>query len=653
MLYSQPMHTQRATIFNIIRTRYARRAAWWLAAVGILALLLLAAETVLLTARRPMVSLSPGSRDASLHFSGFHQPEEDERGSYRWTAGNSTISVPRVGQGRTTVLALHIGPTFAGHPVSSFEFGFSGQHTATIALEDRPRTLLVLVPDDALRGPEVAVTLHSKTVTVPPDTRSVGLRIERATLLLPGSPVVWIAPLYALFQVCVLLLGALLLARVGVPMLPAVGVLALVAEVLLLFTIGQTTLAYPYMVRWTVALAVLGLLTSWLLPLAERHLAWIAAPRLMRAFWAVALLACVIRLAGSLHPLFEAFDLGLNVERFYKTMSGNLVVTSRSIEFRNNITVYPPGGYIVLLPGALLNIPPPLLIQSSLALIDGFGALTIALLARVLGASGRAAVLSALVYAAVPIHLTALWFGLTAQIFGQALTAPLAIALLLALHSNRWRDWLLAGLLLTVALLSHIGVAITAVAWLGLVWLILAWRRTVPTSTLWRFAQVVIVGSVISIVGIYGAVAVLKVQQFLVTIDQVQTSGYVPAYGLIVRAFPVSFTGLGLVLIAPGLLLLWKRLPRGGDALAAGWLGVVLVFLAIELVSALQVRYIYFVVPLACFCAGLLLDTLARRGGTGRLVTLAAVLWLLTQGSLSWYIAASEDAMMSMIPLLR
>jgi hypothetical protein len=480
------------------------------------------------------------------------------------------------------------------------------------------------------------------------------LRIEQATLKAYGATLVWITPLYLAFQVLILAQCALLVNRLAVPLPQSAAVLLAVAAVLAYLTHSHPLLAYPYSIRWCAALAVLLLLTSVLLPLAERHLTWIAPPPLMRVLWGITILACGVRLAGSLHPLFEAFDLGLNVGRFIKTLSGELVVTSRSIEFRNNITVYPPGAYLVLLPGALLHIPPPLLIQGSLALIDGFGALTTAALARLLGANGRTAIFSALAYAAIPIHLTALWFGLTAQIFGQALMAPLAIALLVALRTDRKAAWLAVGLILTMALLTHIGIAVTVIAWLGLVWLLLLWQRAVSPGVWWRFAWVVALSCLVSFASIYSAVAVLKIQQMLLTVEKIQTSGYAPAYNLIVDSFPVSFGMLGLLLILPGLLLLWqRRLLRVVPPLVMGWLLTMVFFLGIELVSALQVRYLYFIVPLACLAMGLVLDALARRNRAGHALAWAVLLLMLAQNGAAWYGAAAEDAMMSMIPLLR
>jgi hypothetical protein len=631
------------------------RLVWLVGAVCGIALLLLLFEARLLAGERATVRLPLDSREAALLTEGFHAPEADARGGYRWTAGDSRIVLPHGAQGQLGILALHMGPTFAGHDVRSFGLRLNGQQVAEIALDDRPRQYRILVPPRRLAAGALSVGLNSETLMVPPDPRQVGLRIEQVTLAVIGGPLgPMVAPGYALLQVVILAACAVLLRRIALPLLPTVGVLLLVAALLALLTSSHPLISVPYVTRWAWALLLLALLTLTLLPVAERHLAWIAPPPLMRALWGVTLLACAIRLAGSLHPLFEAFDLGLNVGRFYKTLHGELVVTSRSLEFRNNITVYPPGGYIALLPGALLGIAPPLLIQGSLALIDGLGALTTAALARALGASSRTALYSALLYAAIPIHLTALWFGLTAQIMGQALMAPLALALLLALQTDSWRAWLAAGWLLSVALLTHIGVAVVAVAWLGLMWLLLRWPEKLALPVWWHFTWMALGSGIISIIGIYGAVLLLKIEQMALTVERIQTSGYVPAYALILRAFQISFHEIGLWLLLPGLLLLWQcRLPRGAVALVGGWLGVVVVFVIIEVLTALQVRYIYFLTPLACLAIALVLDGLARRGRAGAGVAWALVVLLLLQGGVLWYMAAAEDIMPSMIPMLR
>jgi hypothetical protein len=626
---------------------------------ALLALLLVLAQSLLLTQRQPTVQLHADSQAVPFVTSGLYAVETDARGSYRWTNGASEIDLPLVVPAEQLLLSLHLGPTFAGHDVPYISLRMADQRALLVALDDQPRHYQFIVPPGATDH-HLHIELNSETVTVPPDTREVGLRVEQLALRATGTGWVWLAPAHALAQTLILVLGALLVWRVRLRLLPASGVLLLLGALLLLLALLQPLLLHPYAARWVVALAVLALLTYALLPAAERHLTWIAPPPLLRAMWGIALLACAIRLVGSLYPLFSAFDLDLNVERFLKTMAGDLVVISRSIEFRNAFTVYPPGAYIVMLPAALLGLDPHLLVQGSLAIIDGFGALAIAALARVLGGSPRTAIFAALLYAALPIHLTALWFGLTAQIFAQAMMPPLALALVLAVQRDSRAAWLAVGIFLSLALLTHIGVTVNVLAWLGLVWLVVGWQQRVWAGgagwAIWRrFAAVVVIATAISVIGIYASVVAIKLHELLYVADKVQSSGYVPASSLIITAFRISFHELGILLLPLGLLLLLRspRLPPVGVALVLGWLASVLLFVTIEVLTGLQVRYIYFITPLACIALGWLLDRLAARGSSGRAVAWLVVALLLSLGFFSWQRGAFDDIMMSMSPLLR
>jgi hypothetical protein len=307
------------------------------------------------------------------------------------------------------------------------------------------------------------------------------------------------------------------------------------------------------------------------------------------------------------------------------------------------------------MPGLLLGLAPAMLVQSSIALFDGLAAFAVGALPRAWGARGRGALRAALLYAAVPAGLTALWFGLSAQVFGQALMAPLALALLAGLREpHRRHVWALAAALLCLAVLSHIGVAIVAFAWLGLAWLMLARRAAVPAPA-WRMLTLVLaISGVVGVVLLYADVALLKAQQVDTIGREILTEGYQPIYALIWRGFLIAFHPLVLLLLPGGLLLLLRRsLPPGGAALALGWLGAALVFLLIEILTGLQVRYIYFLIPLACLLGGLLLDRLAARGTWARRVAWAVGLLLLAQGSFYWLDAAFNDHMMSMVSLLR
>jgi toxin CptA len=631
------------------------RPAWLvpLAAV-LLALLLLIVESRALT-QRAAAHLDVDTREANLLLSGFHAIERDGRGAYRWSSGDSRIAFDPVAAGGSLALTLRLGPPPPELSAAGFTLGFDNTPYAVLPSDGLSRQYHVLVPPGAPPLDALTITLQSRTVASAADPRAVGLRFEAATLAVVGDGAVWPAPGLVLAQTALLFLGALLLHRLAVPPMAAVVGLALLALAILALRDWQSLLIYRYLARLAVALALLTGLTYWLLPQAERRLSWLGSPWLVRALWGITILACLIRFAGALYPLFAGFDLGLNVDRLIQNLSGRLVITRRSIEFHNGITVYPPGPYLVYMPGLLLGLSPPLLVQSASAFADGLGALAVGALARALGARPRAALLAALLYAAVPVGLTALWWGLTAQVFGQALMAPLALALLAALRQpGRVALWVVAGVLLTVAALSHIGVTIVAFAWLGLAWLALARRGAAPPGSWLRLTLALAVSGVVSLVLLYVDVAALKVQQFDTVGREILSEGYEPIYALIWRGFLIAFHPLVLLVLPVGLLLLLRRrLPVGGPELILGWIGTAVIFLLVEITTGLQVRYIYFLTPLACMLAGLLLDRLAVHSATARRIAWVVAVLLLAQGSAAWLNSAFNDLRMSMVSLLR
>lgn len=621
--------------------------------VFVFVVLFMWALDALLAIGRAPVHITADQRATAFLLEGFHGVENDKGVAFRWTAGESHVRMSKAGAGpQLLTLALGAPPPVPSAP--TFDVQLGEELSATLPVGTQPRRYMLLVPPDAFRFGMLTVGMSSATVSVPPDPRAVGLRFQSATLRTVGGS--WIWPAWALFgaQVLLLALTGALLWRVGMPPL-WIGVTAtLIALALALLYAQQLLIAQPYVLRLCIAVTVLVALTFWLLPLAERAFSWVGPRPIIHAVWGITVLACVIRLAGALFPLFTGYDLGLNTDRLIKVLSGTLVITRPSIEFRNGTTVYPPGPYLAFLPALLLGLKPFMVVQGGIALFDGLATLPTALLARRLGASPRATLFVALLYAAIPINLTALWFGLTAQVFGQALMMPLALALLSALERADWRMWLVAGALLLMALLSHIGVAILAVAWLGLVWVLLPLRRTVSTQTWWRVTAIGAASCLISVLLIYADVAALHVQQALVVGEKVASRKYTPAYNLILRGFQIAFSELGFVLLFPALALLrWRHMPRGGVELVGGGLIAITLFWAIEMYSGLQVRYIYFLTPIACLAIATALDAIGRRGLAARYLAWLIVVFIVVQSSVSWLYSAFADVQMSMVSLLR
>jgi hypothetical protein len=598
--------------------------------------------------------LAVGSRESALLLGGVYHAETDPRSAFRWTTGTTQIALQHLGQAQTPVLHLQLGPPPPALVGTTLALGVNDQALASVALDQHARRYAVLLPPPDQFSGELLITLQSNSIAVP-DGRTIGVRLEQVALATLDAHPIWPSPLQIVLQFLLIACCAMLLRRIGLGIGATSGVIVLIGAGLL-FGYTQIPLLMPiYLLRLSLAAGVLTLLTYTLLPIVERYGVIWAPPKLLRAFWGIALLACALRLVGALYPPFDAYDLQLNLNRLVKTLSGTLVVTNRSIEFRNGVTVYPPGPYLAFLPMLLLGLTPKLLLQGGIAIFDGFGALTTALLARQLGLSGRAAGFSGLVFAAVPVGLTALWYGLSAQVFGQGLMAPLGLVLLLAMQSRdqlqQRRLWIIAGAVLSIALLSHIGVAILAVAWLGLIWLLVSLRR-LAWNNWWGLSVMLAISCLVGFGFAYSPVVLLKLDQAREVSEKVLAQTYIPAYNLILRGWQIAFHHLGFLLLLPGLVLLWRRLPPGGPEVVGAWLLAVVAFWSIEMYSALQVRYIYFLTPLACILIGLTLAQLAQRRLASAIALVVLALFFV-QGSSIWLVGTFENVAMSMVSLLR
>lgn len=269
--------------------------------------------------------------------------------------------------------------------------------------------------------------------------------------------------------------------------------------------------------------------------------------------------------------------------------------------------------------------------------------------------------LAAVLYAINPLNLTVLWFGLTAQIIGQAMMPPLAILMLLALTTPpadppyRLR-WVSVAVVLAASLLSHIGVAIIAAVWVCLVWLLAVLHRAADKRTLRDFAGAVGAAGVFGFVVLYSVVVLLKFEELLAVGELVTGEAGVDRdyHHLIWSSFRVAFTDWGLILLAAGGVLFGtRRYTRPQHAVLVGWVLTATLFLCIEWFTALQVRYLYFLVPVAYIAIATLFDQAVWRTRAGLVVAGTLIGWLGLYGLMIWYLGTFFDVMMDMTALVR
>jgi 4-amino-4-deoxy-L-arabinose transferase and related glycosyltransferases of PMT family len=588
---------------------------------------------------------------------GFHASERDQRGRYRWSTGESHISFPQLAGNQRLGVRLNLGPPPPTIPNPAIELGFADGSDLRFNASEQARIYYLLLPERAARAGQIPIKIQSEWTQVGDDERHVSLRFEGASLRVYGAGLTWPNLWVITLQGFILLCGLAITRALQLPLLGLGGaVLLLLSAGLIYIASVQALVLQSYLLRLAVVTLLLTLLSYSLLPWLIKRWGAQFEPDLLRAFWGASLVAIALRLTGVLYPTFAAHDLALNVDRLLKSVTGNLLITNHSFEFGGGTTVYPPGPYLTIQPLLLFGITPPLLVAGAMAFIDGLNAFAVGLLAQRFGLDKRSASMAAMLFAAVPVTWMPLFFGHSAQIFGQAMMLPLLLALLAAFQQpDSLRYWMLAGLALSVALLSHIGVTVIAVAWLGIAWLLIVLRRVGSGHARIALFSLITISSLIALALIYGMVLGSHLEQTQeigqeALGQELQSS----AAWLIWRGFLVGYNSLGLILPALGLALFTRhKLPSAGWQFVLAWLLVALLFLAVELSIGLQVRYIYFLAPLVCVLSGYLLGYLSRFGRLLELASWAIIVFLLIQSSTTWYNGVLFDARVSMVALLR
>ena len=166
----------------------------------------------------------------------------------------------------------------------------------------------------------------------------------------------------------------------------------------------------------------------------------------VRALSSLVMLAWVIRLGGLLHPQSYTSDLGLHMHNLENLIRGEVIFTEDlPARAGGGPAPYPPAQYVMLAPWSLLaNSEQTTRIGNTLA--DSLVIVALWLLLRTAGAPAMVACFTAGLYLFATPLLNALSIGEMANVWGQALVAPLALMLLRwrQARAGRGRIWCLA-----------------------------------------------------------------------------------------------------------------------------------------------------------------------------------------------------------------
>lgn len=600
---------------------------------------------------------------------GVHGRESNPSEDYRWTEEHTTIMFPNLSD-RYRILQIRAhGWRPEGVPSPCVRLLAGERLWGVFQTERALRTYTILLPDAALRS-TIDMSLISATYTPSGETRSVGIAIDRITLRAlssPGSPVTGQFAGQALLLGLTLALIALLTLPGAVP--AVVGLLA--STTLVLLNVTEPLWVGLGLIHWLTVAALLAGAT------------WLVAPRLVRALqpttdtdpsshpspatwitqaqariaWALLVAALLVRLAGAVHPLFDARDIHVHTRWLRTVAGGQLFFYSTPAEFQNRQTFNPPAAYIVLLPLHLALNDMRLTVQAGVAALDALIALLLLLIARELGLSARAGLFAMALHVTLPISMTMMWWGFAANAIAQVWWALL---LWLLLRLTRAPDRSLFALFTIVAILcltTHIGALVTLTAFLGLITLI-GWR-VLPDHG-WRamVAGLLLAGTGAVLMYFMPAAAPLaSAPRSPTTLDPVAsfTEGlalWPERVDLVQRGLILGFLPPVLALAAVGLPLLFMARRRHPlqRTIVLSMAAVCVAFFLSYVFLQLLTRYIYFATPLVCLAAGAALAQLAVRPG-GRWVTYSLTLFVVWSGVLLWFGGVLLRIKPSLVPL--
>jgi hypothetical protein len=617
------------------------------------ALLLLLADVALLWGHSGVYRVAVGNYRDKYFLTDTHRQEITEDGAtYRWTRERSTLWLTQFGPSAHALLTLELG----GRPEpADVQLSINGRPWTRITADTQPRAFHLALPPDL---PEhVQIDIQSPTFTAPGDPRELGIKVEGFALTLPRATPPLPVPAQYAAQLGLILALQLAALRLGWDWRRQALLATLVAIALALALSNLRLVTYAYLPRLAVGGAALALLTWIVLPLAERLAQpphrWFADVGEVRLLWMITLLACAIRLTGVMFTTFASQDTGLNLDRVYRVMFGQLIIIKSSFEFANGDTLHPPGVYLGLLPGTLLIPDFGALMHGFTAILDGMTCFLVAMLTRKLGGNREAALLAAVLYLAGYSAYSILVYGFQKHIFGQWFTTPLALLLLSAATPPRPRDWLLATVALLFGVVSHIGAALLNFTWFACIGLLmLIAYRGINRSWLWG-AGCTIAAALLALGLLYVDVVGTTITHTSNTVAQQGESAWLPgADPLILKGLRLGYTDVGVALLPLGLLLIARARSQLRQVIVPiAWVLVVLIFLVVDLVLAMQTRYFFFALPLALAAFAIVLGKLAIRGQLACYAIWSLVLLVAIQNTLLWFSATFGDGKFSMTPL--
>lgn len=583
--------------------------------------------------------ITMGDNVAPLLLEAFHQVETDREGiPYRWTTGQSRIRFRDIASVPHAYLTLTIGgmpPHLAPRPLI---LHIEQSPLITLSIPSHAQRYRLLLPPMVLRDGTLEVGLRSEATKVPPDRRALGVQIREVEIgwLAPSLPT---PPWHVLFLQGLLVgMVIVLLRSVHVPWW-GIGLGAGVSIVAISWVTGAMLLfaaawQFRLLVGITLVLILRFTVTTPQLAYEPERIPWL---------WLITIGAMAIRMVCILYPPFLSHDWYIHLERMQDVVSGELLLYDKPAEFSRKLTIVPPLPYLLYAPFLLLIeqvIPATQLVYS---VADGLTVLLTGMLVQQVGGGRGSAGIAALIIALFPLHLTALWWGFGPQIIGQLLVVWLAY--LIAHHHPSHhpvqtpRFWLLVSMVATMLLLSHVGAAMLGGSLL-VCYIVLTARASRSWYSDWKKWAMIAVGSgTIAIVLLYSQVLTLQLQGLSSNERLRWDADDLFRIPWTILSLYSSFKPIGVAIPAASMLIAVWTTRSTHQWLIVSWLLSAGIFFVIDLITGLQVRYAYFILPVVAIGLAFLFEQLTRRHRWGGYVVTWSVLGIIAAAGLNLWLS--------------
>jgi hypothetical protein len=559
----------------------------------------------------------------------FHPRERAEGKFFRWTTGESYLDfrhVPATGNLSVEAKLKTIRP--AGTPLPELAF------TANGVTVHRARALPGIVTyhfDFPSQSSRLRLGIESETFEAG-GGRVLGVQVLEVRLSLPKGSASWIVPSLWMAIAGAILALAFAATRVqpwlatGCSLVTVVGFAYLLAQQSVRFT------NYPREVALlAVALLAVGSLASGLLTrigwLHRSERGWVLA---------LCLMLLLVKLAVVGYPLMLSSDADFQANRMSELLARNwhpTSVTQHEPPFR---IPYPVSLYVVTAPLAKLGLDRVSALEITTVFFDVLISAALVFLGWRFLDDLRAGLLAGAIYALVPMNGLSLSAGNFTNLFAVSMLALAFTFLVIGGTGGDRRAVAALAITTLAALTAHFGMLLEAVVLFPL-WLAAVWLLPAPVKDERRFLSLAVLAAFV-VAGLY----YLGYWDLIASQWERAIEGDYAAAALSGPGEKLSFNlammgeQLGWVFLLTALLGA-VGLGRGlttslFQALAALWIVVTLLFFGIDLLSAIEIRYLLQALPILALLSGSYLSRALDRGPMGRVAASAATLYLVGRG---------------------